>query len=51
MCEYKELTDIEVVNSSLTLLPNRFLANCRQLKGLHLSNNAIMEISHDSFDN
>lgn len=51
ICEYKNLTDIEVVNSSLTLLPNRFLANCRQLKSLYLSNNAIMEISHDSFDN
>lgn len=51
MREYKKVNNIEVVNSSLTLLPNRFLANCRQLGGLYLSNNAIMEISHDSFDN
>lgn len=51
ICKCKNLTKVYVSRSSMEVLPSRFLVNCHSLEYLILSDNKIMEISHDTFYN
>ncbi|XP_031629650.1 toll-like receptor 2 [Contarinia nasturtii] len=52
ICKCKaKITRLNVYNSSLTVLPSRFLKNCIGLDDLNLSGNKIVEVKHDTFEN
>ncbi|XP_031628664.1 leucine-rich repeat transmembrane neuronal protein 2-like isoform X2 [Contarinia nasturtii] len=51
ICKCKNLTNVYAANSSIELLPSRFLANCHSLEYLVLSNNKLTEIPYDAFYN
>lgn len=50
-CKAERTYVINVFNSSMTVLPSRLLKSCEKLNELNLSNNKIMEIKNDTFEN